>query len=453
MKVHRYRSFVLTFLFLTSTAFSASPSSPKTKNIILLIGDGMGFNQIQLTYELTGQKPFFTSLPTTGIVFTSSGSQWVTDSAAAISAMVTGHKVKNHSLSISQDNQPLTTLVETFKKMKKKIGLVTTTDITDATPAGFVAHVQSRKEHEKIAEYIINEKADLLLGGGRKYFLPKNDGGKREDQRNLIEEAKGKGYRYISTASQLKALDEHLSAQKILGLFHKSDLDYMIDREELPEAKEEPTLSEMTKLALHSLSQEKNGFFLMIEGGRIDHACHQLDAATLAKEVVEFDKAVKMTYDFSKKNKDTLILVTADHETAGLTPTEATHHDYFRKREVSAQYMATEIRKNNFDEENIKKVLKQYAEISDLHSNDIRLIQNTEAEDEFQTAVAVGSLMARKGELLSISIDVIHVGNTHGHTSLPVPIFSFGPNANLFLGTMENTEIHDKILRSSGVAF
>ncbi len=431
------RYFLLSFFFLFELSAVAA-----IKNVIFMIGDGMGYNQIHITQELLEKKLFLTTLPVSGMVFTHSANNRVTDSAAAATALATAHKTNNQNLGKNPEGQDLPTLLEKFKKAKKRTGLVTTTSLTDATPAAFAAHAANRKEHTLIAQWILKNQVDLLLGGGRKYFLP------------LLAQFKKQNYELITSTEELAHILP-LKNKKLLGLFHEEHLNYEIDREELSDMKDEPSLSQMTQSALQFLKNAPKGFFLMVEGGKIDHSAHEIDVATMAQEVLEFDHAIETAYAFAKKRKDTLIVVTADHETAALGFVEATDIPYLQKLQVSAQTMVQKFQKDpqgKFTEESIRTSLKDHAYFSDVTEEEIQALQKMSDESTHDATVVLGSLIAKHAHIVSASLKMIRTGNTHGHSSAPVPVFSFGPGASLFTGTMDNTAIPLKIAKLTHVA-
>ncbi|OGP02596.1 MAG: hypothetical protein A2Z91_01130 [Deltaproteobacteria bacterium GWA2_38_16] len=420
------------FVVLIALSFflfsSPDATAEKVKNIIFMIGDGMGYNHLHLTQELSQKKLFMFTLPHQGIVFTASADNPVTDSAAAATALATGYKTTNHTLGKDAQGKDQKTILEILKGRGLKTGLVTTTDITDATPAGFAAHVHNRKEKLKIAEWYLKNHVDLLLGGGKKHFL------------DLTPQFKKDQYLLVYTPAELSAL-HRLQGKKLLGLFHPSDLNYEMDREEIPEMKNEPPLSTMAQKALELLAPSPKGFFLMIEGGRIDHAAHALDMATLSKEILEFDKAIQAVYQFSKKRKDTLLIITADHETAGLSMPETTDYAYLNSQTISFNQMV-----RGFKKESITQVLSHYAKLTPTQE-EINMIEQSKDLEVHERARVLGSLVSKKAGLTTLSLDMFKVGNTHGHTSSPVPIFSFGPQAEVFQGGQDNTDIPKKILR------
>jgi len=287
----------------------------KVRNIIFCIGDGMGLGQITLArMEATGPDGalYMERMPVVGSVRTHSANALVTDSAAASTALASGIKTNNGMLGTTPDGTSYQTILEAAKAKGTATGLVVTSRITHATPAAFASHVTSRKMQDKIAEQLIANKVNVLFGGGQEYFLPKSSNkSKRNDQKDLIKQAKEAGYLYIRTAEELRtARHTH-----ILGLFQLGPLTTVAP---------EPSLAELTTKAIDILSREgkghkKRGFFLMVEGSQIDWACHDNDAARTIRQTLLFDQAVKAAIDFALKDKHTLVIVTADPETGGLT--------------------------------------------------------------------------------------------------------------------------------------
>ncbi len=289
----------------------------KVKNVILCIGDGMGLNQVALArLHACGPdgKLEMERLPVCGLMRTHSADKLVTDSAASGTAMSAGVKTNNGMIGMTPDESPYLTIVEACQATGMATGLVATSAITHATPASFGSHVKSRAMEATIAEHLLANRINVLLGGGRKYFLPKtHPKSGREDERDLIAEAEDAGYCYVETAWQLRSAN----APYVLGLFQFSGLTTIAP---------EPMLPVMTRKAIQCLrtaaaapSAPGRGFFLMVEGSQIDWACHDNNAASCVRQTLLFDQAVKVAIDFALRDGQTLVIVTADHETGGLT--------------------------------------------------------------------------------------------------------------------------------------
>ncbi|GEQ69212.1 hypothetical protein JCM33374_g2883 [Metschnikowia sp. JCM 33374] len=306
---------------------------PKKQNVIFMVSDGMGPSSVTLARSFKQQRdhlPFGELLHfdkhLIGQVRTSSNDTLVTDSAAAGTAFSCGLKTYNGGIAVDPFKNPCGTVLEAMKLDGYLTGLVTTTRITDATPASLSAHVVSRKQEDSIAEQQLWEHpfgsiVDLLIGGGRCHFLPSSvSGGCRKDSRNLVNEAIAKNYTYVSDRAGFDALNNGKNVSlPLLGLLAPKDIPYDIDRN----ASVYPSLAETAKTALTALSKatekSEQGFFILIEGARIDHCGHHQDAAAHVREVLAFDDAFKEVLDFIDSSDVPTILVSAsDHETGGL---------------------------------------------------------------------------------------------------------------------------------------
>ncbi len=276
----------------------SSPTS-KAKNIILLIGDGMGPNQVALARFATGgpdHRLSFENFPITGIVYNHSSDSLYTDSAASATTWATGVKTKNRYLAIDAEKKFLPTIPELLSTKGYKSGLVATSSITHATPAAFYAHIDSRYKEKEIAKMLVDSDIDIALGGGQEFF----DVTASEDSPFMI---------YDKTLLDSTLLNPK---EQVIGLFAEDGFDRGLGT---------PTQLEMTQVALNFLgnkSQSCAGFFLMSEGSQIDWAGHDNDAQYMLVEFADFDATVQAATDFAIENQDTLILVTADHATGGL---------------------------------------------------------------------------------------------------------------------------------------
>lgn len=285
------------------------------KNVIYMIGDGMGLHHTQLAqwyYVGAYDRLNMQKMPVTGIVSTYSANSGVTDSAAAGTALATGYKTNNYFVGVDEQGKKLKNIFEASKDAGKATGMVVTSTITDATPAAFSAHQPSRDRHMEIADDISRCGADVILGGGSQYFIPEHEGGKRSDYRNLLTEMEGLGYSVVGNTKEM----QEVNCYKLIGLLKKDNLDtpYPDDTSGI-----EPTLEEMTTRAIDILSKRPNGFVLMVEGSKIDKTAHANDTDNVMNETKLFDDAVKAAMEFAKKDGSTLVIVTADHETGGLS--------------------------------------------------------------------------------------------------------------------------------------
>ncbi len=275
----------------------------KVRNFILFIGDGMGVEHLKAASLYKSGKTdalFIKDLPFSALMTTSASGGALADSASSATAMATGVKVGRGVLSmkIPGDRRKLTTVLEYFRAEGRSAGLVTTTYITHATPAAFGAHEPGRRNHLGVLfDYIFSSRPEVLFGGA-KYV------------NGLI--AKLAGYRVVYDRTGLSHLDTE-SVRRVWGQFYRGNMPYVNER---PESV--PGLAEMTEAALKILDNDPDGFFLMVEGGRIDHAAHDNDIERVIGEVIEFSEAVERAVRWASGRKDTLIVVTADHETGGL---------------------------------------------------------------------------------------------------------------------------------------
>ena len=278
---------------LSALAFAAYAEDRAPKNIILFIGDGMGLSQVTAGKIVAGTLEM-ERCPVTGFVTTWSGSSLVTDSAAAATALSTGVKTSNGSLGVTPDGLPLKNVIEYAEEKGKSTGVAVACALTHATPAGFIVHVQSRKLDTEIAGQIAASDVDVLFGGGLDYFKPVLP----ELQKKMPVAFTTEEFRKIGTQGKAAALLYPVPP-------------YAAGRD--------VSLKEMTQKAIQILSQDKDGFFLMVEGSQIDWAGHKNDGANMVSEVVDFDTAVGAGLDFAGKDGQTLLIVTADHETGGFS--------------------------------------------------------------------------------------------------------------------------------------
>lgn len=279
-------------------------------NVILLIGDGMGINQIAAARRVAagvGGRLGLDLLPVAGLALTHAANAAVTDSAAAGTALSAGIKTRNGAVGVDPDGVDQLTILEGLRRAKGyRTGLVVTKNVTDATPAAFVAEVPSRKTEADIALQLVEERVDVVFGGGRALFAPKAADGAREDGKDLLAEQRAAGVQVVDDPAGLAALDR-LPA---LGLFAAGVLD--------SNRSDQPTLEAMTLKALHLLAAGGQPFFLMVEGSQIDSGGHKNSIEYAVRETLHFDLAVRAACAFAAARDDTLVVITADHETGGL---------------------------------------------------------------------------------------------------------------------------------------
>lgn len=284
---------------LVTTSNSAKNEQEHPKNIILLIGDGMGLTQITAGMIANNNKLELERFPYVGLIKTSSSDALITDSAAGATAFSAGKKTYNGAIGVGEDTAAVETILEIAGDRNLKTGLIATSSITHATPASFFAHQPSRSMDEAIAKDMLSAPVDFFMGGGKDFFE------KRSDNINLLDSLKADGYKIYDDVSSISTDGSEKVAGFIAPKQPKSMLDGRGDY-----------LVQATKKGLDYLDNEK-GFFLMIEGSQIDWAGHGNDSDGIVAEMIDFNKAIKEVLDFAEKDGNTLVIVTADHETGG----------------------------------------------------------------------------------------------------------------------------------------
>ncbi len=273
----------------------------KPKNIILLVGDGMGLSQVSAAIYYKNGTPNFERFSTIGLSKTSSQSDLITDSAAGATVFSAGIKTYNGAIGVNRDTIPIPTIIEQLHKQGFATGIISTSSIVHATPASFYAHVKYRYLYDEIATYAPKSGVDFFAGGGSKFFE------KRKDGKHLFEEMRQNGYSVITD----KLPSNPSEGKEII----------LLAEDGMPQNNEGrgDFLPNATKLALEKLSKNQDGFFLLVEGSQIDWGGHANDANYLIEELLDFDKTLGVALDFAKENGETLVIVTADHETGGFT--------------------------------------------------------------------------------------------------------------------------------------
>ena len=274
----------------------------KAMNVIYMIGDGMGLPQVYAAMLASGEEMTFSQFPYIGVVETNSASNKITDSAAGGSALASDHKTNNAMVGMNPDTIPMKTVLEALKEQGKETGIVVSCYVTHATPAVFYAKVPHRRQYEDIAMQLAEtNNVNLIIGGGRKHFT------QRSDSLNLIEKMENElGWKVYDT---LADIDE--TCKKYAVIANDGHMPTAAERGDfLPRA---------VKTALRTLDDAENGFFLMVEGSQIDFACHGHDSTWMMDEMLDFNYAVKVALDYAKEKGNTLVVVTADHETGGLS--------------------------------------------------------------------------------------------------------------------------------------
>ena len=282
------------------TVIVNQPKSKKIKNVIFMIGDGMSMEAVTVGWTLNGGHLNMDNCPVAGYSRTYCADKLITDSCAGGTALSSGAKTKYGYIGQDKDGNPFVTLLHRAQQKGMRTGVAVTCRINDATPADFVCHAPDRHLEAEIAAQFVDSGVDFITGGGRKFW------DEREDGRNLIEEMKARGYTFVDTQEDLL----NVKQGPLVGLFAPLDMDPVLDRG--------PVLPNCTDKALELLDN-KNGFFLMIEGSQIDDWAHRQKVGYMAEELFDFDKCIGKVLEFAEKDGHTLVIVTADHGTGGLT--------------------------------------------------------------------------------------------------------------------------------------
>ncbi|WP_018694417.1 alkaline phosphatase [Algicola sagamiensis] len=421
-----------TKLFVCATLLSSTNilHAKEVKNIIYLIGDGMSPAYIS-GYRYYADDPETKEVETTifdrlyvgkASTYPDDNRTIVTDSAAAATALSTGHKTFNGAISVNEKKEPLKTLFEAAKEKGKTTGVVVTSQINHATPASFIAHHEDRGAYDELADQYVDNKVngapviDLMLGGGTKYF--------QRSDRDLTAEFRQLGYQYIDSMDKL----DQLNQKKAMGLFARRGLTKVIDSDTPMH------LTKMTKKALSLFNQNnENGFVLLIEGSQIDWCGHSNEIVCAMTEMQDFAGAMEVAYKFSQQNPGTLVVATADHGTGGLT----------LARGQGYQWKAEYIRSMTASVETIAKRLP----LSKITQDDwIHWTQWPISQRELSTLNQAKDREGLYEAILNLVNEKTMTGwTTGGHTAVDVPVFSSGTKSELFHGHQDNTEIAKKL--------
>lgn len=416
----------------------------QSKNLIVLIGDGMGPPQTSLTrlyaQEYEEQAHLFMDDYLVGTNSTKSApsldgkeSGLVTDSAAAGTAFATGHKTYNGAISLTNEPvaKPLGSILEAAKASGKGTGLITTARLTHATPAVYASHVRSRDNESAIASQYAEADIDVLIGGGESYFVGDEKDAKfgataREDGENLVETFKDQGYTLAYNKKELAQAE----GDRLLALLSDSHVPYVLDREATI-----PTLTEQVEKAISVLEKNDEGFVIMVEAGRIDHAAHANDTHSVVQELLEFDEAFEAAVKYAEKSGDTSVIATADHETGGLTIGRDGVYDLYMdvfKNVTGSSEKIGQLLDEATTEEERKAIFKEYAQIDDLTAEELQRF--TEEADK-ETSIGGGGVF---NEIIAKRSNVGWTG--YGHTGVDVDVYGYGPAAELVKGAQDNTD-------------
>ena len=281
--------------------FCSGAYAQQAKNVIVLIGDGTGLTQLYSAYEANNNFLNIYTMPHTALSVTKCYERRVTDSGAGGTAIACGQKTYYRAIGVDKDSLAIPSMLEIFKSQGKKTGIIVSCDLNHATPGSFIAHVKDRDMYEEIAEFYLTDNCDIFLGGGKKRFDNRKDG------RNLINEIKSHGYEIVYNKEQLL----NTKTDKIAGFFAENHLPLYKERGDI--------MQTALKTTIDRFKDNKEGFFIMLEGSQIDMEAHSNHFPEMIDEALDFDACVGIALDFARKDKNTLVVITADHETGGLT--------------------------------------------------------------------------------------------------------------------------------------
>jgi alkaline phosphatase len=464
---------ILALLILAALVLAGCATAPVTqtqklavggaKNVIFLLTDGTGPEAWPLARWVKG-APLAVDAILTGAVRTYGADSIITDSAPGATAYATGHKGTDKGISVGAWNTtimavmpepdlkyvPLATLLEGARLTGRAVGLVATSNVQHATPAAFSSHWHDRNAYNELGEQQVYQGMEVVLSGGLQYLLPKEaKGGKREDKENLVDVLKGRGYGFITTRDELQAL----KSGKVWGAFAPDAMAYDMDRAKT--APQEPSLAEMTAKAIELLAGSEKakgkGFFLFVEGSKVDWAAHANDPVGLVGDLLAFDGAVDAALEFARKDGNTLVVVVADHGTGGLSIGTSADKNYsqtdddfvlvpMRRARVTGEGVE-KLLAGDSSEQAVKDVLAREWGIKDLSAAELKAIQDC-ITGKKQLQSVVGPMISVRARLGWTS---------GGHTGADVFLFSYGPGRPT--GLWENTDVGRTMAAAMGFDF
>lgn len=437
----------LSVMQLNSEA-EAKQAKKDPTNVIMLVMDGSSNNAVSLARWYKGESLAMDEILTGGVT-THSAESAITDSAPAGTALATGHKSNSGYVGVlpsvidmpgvkgnpGDAFTPVANVLEGAKQLGKATGIVSTSEIQHATPASFSSHVTSRSNYDDIGEQQVYQNMDVILGGGYDYLKSEN----RKDGENLVSVIGEKGYDLITTRDELLKT----KSDKIYGSFAGSSMAYELDRTKTNP--NEPSLAEMTSTAIDTLNKDKDGFFLMIEGSKIDWAAHANDPIGMVTDILSFDDAVNEALKFAKKDKNTMVIAVTDHGNSGITIGNENTNSTYDKINIS-NYI-NPLKKATMTVEgalsNLKPDRSNLVEVAKLYGLDNLTAEETAALNATETKKLAGTLV----NLLSKRADLGYT--TGGHTGDDVFLYSYGPKR--ISGLVDNTDLAKEMANFMGI--
>ena len=418
----------------------------KTKNVIMLIADGMSTEAITLARHTKGDSLAMDEI-SVGSVITSWANGPITDSAPGGTVYAAGEKTNNKYIGTSVNDTPMASILEGAESVGKATGIVATSEITHATPGDFTAHTNNRKYYNQILQQQINQDMEVVLGGG--FNKPSGFSSEvstdefesyYEEQVNNIKE---EGFDFITTKDQLTSYD----GDKLWGSFADADLKYDFDRQS-DNDNVQPSLAEMTNKAIEVLNKDEDGFFLMVEGSKVDWAAHANNTVGIVSDILAFDEAVKAAIEFAKTDGNTVVVVTTDHGNSGITIGSSYYNENIESYDKATYENTTDLLKNatiteeRFNEiasgksnDEIKAIAKKYYGI-DLNDEELAIVKGEQGEGR---QVGIREVIARR----------VGIGyTTGGHTGEQIYLGVYAPSdVELLEGVVDNTEVNKYMQR------
>ncbi|WP_051086702.1 alkaline phosphatase [Saccharibacillus kuerlensis] len=425
----------------------------EAENVIILIPDGMSMDATTLTRWYNGGQPLAMDEMASGLVRTYSSDAAIADSAPAGTAFATGHKSHTGYVGVLPDKntmpgldpiaagnekKPVANVLEAARLSGKATGIIATSEIMHATPAAFSAHYPDRSNYDALSKQQVYAGIDVVLGGGAKYFKPEG----RKDGADLEAVINDMGYDLVKDPAAMQAS----TSDKLWGMFAETSLSYDMDRDPA----KQPSLAEMTEKAIDVLDRNEEGFFLMVEGSKVDWAAHANDPMGIISDVNAFDKAVGEALEFAKEDGNTMVIAVTDHGNGGITigdrGTTSTYDEEpletftapLLKAKLTGEGVEAKLaspRSNN----DIKQVMAEYYGITDLTNKEVEAIRRA---DEGRLNGVIGPMISQRA----------HIGWTSGgHTGGDVTLYSYAPNGQRLHGLLENTDIAKAMASALGL--
>lgn len=459
---------LLTFTAATPLIASGRPetAAPQTlPNVIILIPDGMSVSGTTLARLYSG-APLALDPLATGLMSTWNGDGTIADSAPAGSALSAGWKSQTGNIASTgkvyilpgarvpaqgEELRPVATILEAAKLSGRATGIISTSEFMHATPADFSSHDPSRSNYDNLTEQIVYNGLDVILGGGIKYLKPET----RKDKEDMAAVLKTRGYTLVGNTAELKAFQ----GKKLVGVFGKTDnhtaLSYDMDRDPV----REPALAEMTAKAIEVLSAQPKGFFLMVEGSKVDWAAHANDTVGIISDVLAFDRAVKVAVDFAKKQGNTLVIAVTDHGNSGISigdrSTSTTYDktpwtsfiDPLKRVKVTGEGFEAMLPSNRLEASStvethgpqVRALAQDWLGIGDLTNAEVESLLKAKAG---QVNYVVGPIVAQRAKIGY---------TTNGHTGEDVVLYAYDPRGRLLGGLVDNTVVAQFMAQTLGV--